>query len=174
MRVRPKSLLITILLLALLGVTLAHRPRFPEGAGPFEVVDPAISQAFYLRLAPGERHTFVIPPLPQAEPIQLLILDDEAGRALELIGRLRCGASIRGLTPVDQPFFEAFTRMEMRYRAVDGVGPTEGACELEVEDRSGLGGAYVLSIGSIESFTFGDTVGLLNLGRRLAAWQRGP
>ena len=174
MRARPTRLLIAALLLALLGAALAHRPRFPDGSGPFDVIDPEVSQAFYLRLAPGERHTFVIPPLTEAVPLQLLVLDDEAGRALDLVGRLRCGSSVRRLETVDQPFFESFTRMEMRYRAVDGAGPTEGSCEVEVSERNGRGGAYVFAIGSIESFTFADTVGLLSLGRRLDAWRNGP
>ena len=162
------------LLLVLTAAALAHRPRFPEGSGPFEVVDPVVSQAFYLQLAPGERHLFVLPPLPEAVPLQLLVLDDEAGRALDLRARLRCGDDGRLLDATDQPFFEAFSRMEMRYRAVDSAGPTERSCEVLVWERHGQGGSYVFAVGSEESFTFGDVVGLLNLGRRLDAWRSGP
>ena len=164
------SLFLIVLLLA--ASAMAHRPRFPTGAGPFEVVDPVVSQAFYLRLAPGERHRFVLPALDEAVPLQLLVLDDESGRALELRARLSCGADTRDLIAVDQPFFEEFTRMELRYRAVDAAGPTEGVCEVEVWERFGLAGSYVFSVGSEESFSFGDVLGLLNLRRSLAAWRR--
>lgn len=153
-------------------VALAHRPRFPAGAGPFPVEDPLVSKAYYMRLDPGARHVFVLAPVDTAVPLQLLVLDDEAGRLLELVGSLRCAGDTRTLTEVDQPFFEEFTRMEMRYRAVDSVGPTEGECEVEVFERRGRGGSYVLAVGSEESFAFEDLVGLLTLGSRLESWRR--
>lgn len=161
-----------ILLCTLLAAALAHRPRFPEGPGPFEVIDPPVSQAFYLRLPPGERHLFVLPPLERAVPLQLLVLDDEAGRLLELVARVRCAGEEREPTGVDQPFFEEFTRMELRYRVVDSVGPSETGCEVEVWERFGLPGSYVFSVGSEESFGIGDMLGLLNLRRKLSAWRQ--
>ncbi len=160
------------MLLALPGVALAHKPRFPE-ASPVRVAAPTVSQAFYFVLAAGETYVFEVPPLTRAAPLQVLVLDDEAGRALEPRARWRCPEGSRMLQEVDLPFYESFTRLHHRYRIVDAAGPTSEPCRLELWEVHARPGALVFSIGDEEGFDLEDVFGLLSLGDRLATWRRG-
>jgi hypothetical protein len=152
----------------------AHVPQFPEGAGPFVVDDPTISKAYYLHLAPGEAHVFEVPPLARTIPVQVLVLDDERGRALQHEARVDCGDGWRALRAVDTPFYEPFSRLEHRYRVVDAIGPSETKCLVEVRQVNGPPGPYTFSIGDEERFSVGDLVGLVGLQGRLQAWREGP
>jgi hypothetical protein len=121
----------------------------------------------------GQSHTFVLPPLREAVPIQLLVLDDELGQSLQLEGLWSCEGVEYSLMQTDQPFYERFSRIHHRYRAVDAVGPTETPCEVTVSEESGLAGPYVFSVGAEERFSARDILGMLTLGDKLEAWQEG-
>lgn len=168
---RPTLVALTLLLA--LSPALAHKPFFPEGDGPFALRNPTVSQAHYLRIGGGVRHVFVVPPLPRAVPVEVLVLDDALGRSLELTARWRCGGIEESLSEVDQPFFESFSRLEHRYRVVDRIGPTDEACEVIVFERRGATGPYTFALGDEERFSVGDVVGLVGLGGKLRAWQEG-
>lgn len=160
-------------LLALAGAVLGHQPRFPDGPGPYEVEKPQESQAFYLRIDPGGWQRFVLPPLPEPVPVQLLVIDDDAGRAMRLASRWLCNGRERALRRVDRSFYEPYTGLEMRYRMMDVLGPSGAPCELWVWDARGDGGPYVLAVGHEERFALADLLALLTLDRRLEAWRRG-
>lgn len=168
----PLALLVA-LLAAPAGAARAHQPFFPQGAGPYEVHDPVVSQAFYLQLpADGER-VFLVDPIDRPVPIAVLVLDDEAGRAIHPRAQLSCGNVGRGLERVDTPFYESFSRMHMRYRVADSVGPTDGVCRVRLTDASGVGGPVTFAIGESESFSFTGFWTLLTLRDKLETWKRG-
>lgn len=155
------------------SAAFAHQPFFPKGAGPYAVHDPQVSQAFYLQLpADGER-IFVVDPIDRPVPIAVLVLDDEAGRAIQPLARWSCGNVGRGLDRVDTPFFESFSRMHMRYRVADTVGPTEAECRVRITDAAGVGGPVAFAIGEAESFSFTGFWTLLTLRDKLETWKRG-
>ena len=168
---------VSILLLTLTTLTFAHKPRFPEGDGPFEVVEPDMSQAFYLFLGEGEVHQFVVPPLGRLEPIQLLVLDNELGQSLDFKMEWRCGtqndAELKLLRYLDEPFHEPFSDMNHRYRIVDAVGPTEENCTATVWENTGKAGPYTFSIGKDERFGIFDMGLFFTLGTDLQTWMNG-
>jgi len=144
-----KIFIIVILFLFLLSfliVGFAHKPRFPEGDGPFEVVEPSMSQAFYLFMGEGEKHSFVVPPLGRLEPIELLVLDNELGQSLDFQMEWRCidetGEYTKPLRYIDEAFHEPFSNLNHRYRVVDAVGPTEETCTATVWENTGKSGPY--------------------------------
>lgn len=159
--------------LAVTAVALAHDPSFPEGDGPFTVERPTVSQAIYLRLPTGGEHVFVVDPIPRTVPLQLLVLDDDTGRAMELRASWRCGAEVRALRVTDTPFYESFSRMQMRYRVIDAVGPTEAPCTVTVRELSGHAGPYTLAVGDEERFSVGAIWTLLTLRDQLRWWREG-
>jgi hypothetical protein len=169
--VRPLGLLVGLLALA---SALAHVPQFPTGGGPFDVDRPTISKAYYLHLATGETHAFVVPPLARAIPVQVLVLDDERGRAIAHRARVDCGDGWRDLREVDAAFYEPFSRIHHRYRVVDAIGPSATPCRVEVTQVDGPSAPYTFSIGDEERFSVGDILGLATLGARLEAWREGP
>ncbi len=171
-----KYLKLFLLVLSLVALTfaVAHKPRFPQGDGPFEVVEPSMSQAFYLYLNEGEKHSFVVPPLAKLEPLELLVLDNELGQSLDFKMEWRCGDVVRtDLRYLDEPFREEFSGMNHRYRVVDAVGPTEAACTATVWERTGKAGPYTFAIGKEERFGFADLGIFITLGTELRTWMDG-
>lgn len=163
-------------LLILLGLQLsigfAHKPFFPDGSSPFELQEaPTISQAYYVALESNETHTFLLPPLPEAVPIEVLVLDDELGRGLELSTVLICNNLRTKLPEVDIPFYEEFSKRHHRYRVRERLGPTEEPCELRVHERNGAAAPYTFAIGAVENFGFADVMGFFSLGAKLKAWE---
>ncbi len=171
---RPIGALLALLGLLALTVAFAHVPQFPAGDGPFEVDRPTISKAYYLHLAAGETHLFLVPPLVRTIPVQVLVLDDERGRAVAHRARADCGDGWRALRDVDTAFYEPFSRTEHRYRVVDAIGPSEAPCRVEVTQLAGPPAPYTFSIGDEERFSVGELFGLARLGSRLEAWREGP
>ncbi len=162
-------------------LSFAHKPRFPEGDGPFEVVEPDMSQAFYLYLGEGERHSFVVPPLGRLEPLELLVLDNELGQSLDFKMEWRCASQsgdqsdteLKDLRYLDEPFHEPFSGMNHRYRVVDAVGPTEEPCTATVWEATGREGPYTFAIGKEERFGFADVGIFFTLGTELRTWMDG-
>ncbi len=171
---RPLLVFLALLVLLALSGALAHVPQFPAGDGPFDVDRPTISKAYYLHLALGETHVFLVPPLARTIPVQVLVLDDERGRAVAHRARVDCGDGWRSLQAFDTAFFEPFSRIEHRYRVVDAIGPSEGPCRVEVTQVEGPPAPYTFSIGDEERFSVGELLGLARLGSRLEAWREGP
>lgn len=170
---KTTRLLAVLVGLTILSAAFAHDPSFPTGEGPFAVHRPTVSQAIYLRLAEGGEHVFVVDPIERQVPLQLLVLDDELGRTLELRATWTCAGGTRDLRPIDTPFYEAFSRMAMRYRVVDVVGPTTEPCTVTVREVGGRAGPYTLAIGEEERFSFGSIWTLLTLRDQLRWWQEG-
>jgi len=160
-------------ILTTIVLSFAHKPRFPEGDGPFEVVEPSMSQAFYLYLGEGEQHSFVVPPLDRLEPLELLVLDNELGQSLDFKMEWRCGDAFKALRYLDEPFREPFSGMNHRYRVVDAVGPTEEACIATVWENTGKAGPYTFAIGKDERFGFADMAIFFTLGTDLRTWMDG-
>ena len=161
-----------VLFWLLLGAGFAHKPFFPDGSSPFELQElPTISQAYYVTLAANETHTFLLPPLPEAVPVEVLVLDDELGRGLELSAILICNSLRTKLPEVDIPFYEEFSKRHHRYRVRERIGPTENPCELTVHERNGVVAPYTFAIGAVESFGFADVAGFFSLGAKLKAWE---
>lgn len=158
-------------------LSFAHKPRFPEGDGPFEVVEPSMAQAVYLYLGEGEIHQFVVPPLERLEPLELLVLDNELGQSLDFKMEWRCryqaGDEIKPLRYLDEPFHEPYSGMNHRYRVVDAVGPTEQTCTATVWENTGRAGPYTFAIGRDERFGFEDMGLLFTLGSDLKTWMDG-
>jgi hypothetical protein len=161
----------TLTVVLFCSFALAHKPFFPEGAGPFAISNPSVSQAHYLNLPAGQSHSFMVPALEYKVPIQLLVLDNEQGRALDFDLVWICAGQAVQLQKVDTPFYESFSKLNHRYRIVDALGPTTEACEARVSERNGAAGPYTFAIGSEEKFSIGDLFGLAGLGARLKAWQ---
>ena len=156
-----------------LVTSLAHKPRFPQGDGPFEVIEPSMSQAFYLYLDEGETHSFTVPPLGRLEPIQLLVLDNDLGQSLDFKLEWRCGAELKELRYLDEPFHEPFSGMNHRYRVVDAVGPSNKTCVATVWEKTGKAGPYTFAIGEEERFGFMDIGIFFTLGTDLQTWMSG-
>lgn len=156
------------------GAAWAHVPLFPDDPGPFEVTSPTVSKAYYLRAEAGSGHTFDVGPLSRSIPVQLLVLDDERGRAQAHRVTVTCADATRELRAVDTPFYEPFSRLAHRIRVADAIGPTDVACRIEVTQVAGPPGPYTLSIGDEERFGLGDVLGLLTLEWRLDQWRREP
>jgi hypothetical protein len=156
------------------GAAWAHVPLFPDGPGPFSVTAPTVSKAYYLRAEAGAGHAFDLGPLPRSIPVQLLVLDDERGRASTHRVTVTCADDVRELRAVDTPFYEPFSRLEHRIRVADAVGPSDGPCRIEVTQVDGPPSPYTLSVGDEERFGVGDVIGLLTLEWRLDRWRRGP
>ncbi|MAZ53597.1 MAG: hypothetical protein CMO31_06235 [Trueperaceae bacterium] len=171
---RLLTVVIVLFSLVLTALGWAHQPRFYEGVGPFEVEDPTISKAYYMTIYNGEIHTFIIPALERTIPVQVLVLDDELGRSLEMFATATCNAEKKQLSRVDQPFYEPYSKIEHRYRVVDAIGPTDGPCVIEIEELAKRAGPYVFSVGDEERFGINDILGMVNLGRKLNAWKAGP
>lgn len=169
-----RTILAWALLMALAGAGRAHVPYFPDGADPVVVDAPTVSKAYYLRSEPGAVQEFVVAPVERSVPVQLLVLDDEAGGRLAYRVRLDCGSSPRELRPVDVPFYEPFSRLAHRIRVADALGPSATPCRIEVAHVGGPAGPYTLVVGDEERFGFGDVLGLFTLERRLRAWREGP
>jgi len=171
---RRRVALPVVLIGALIAsASFAHDPSFPAGEGPFAVHRPTVSQAIYLRLPPAGEHVFVIDPIERQVPLQLLVLDDELGRSLELRATWTCAGEVRALRLADTPFYESFSRMSMRYRVVDVVGPTAEPCTVTVRELEGRAGPYTLAIGQEERFSLGSIWTLLTLRDQLRWWQEG-
>lgn len=164
---------VCLIVVCALSFTLAHKPFFPEGESPYDIGDPTTSQAHYLQIASGEVHRFLVPPLTEVVPIEVLVLDNELGRSLDMEAVWICEGSRKTLTKVDQSFFEEFSQIEHRYKTVDGVGPTTEACEVEIRELTGKAGPYTFAIGAAERFNVADLLGFFSLGDKLANWQAG-
>ncbi|MCA9840263.1 MAG: hypothetical protein KC422_25355 [Trueperaceae bacterium] len=162
-----------VVLLCCSGFAFAHKPFFPEAGTPIEIQNPIISQAHYLQIKEGSSQRFIIPALERAVPVEVLVLDDDLGRSLEMQASLSCDGQERPLTKSDQPFFETFSKLHHRYKVIDTIGPTEQACEISVSEKSGKAGPYTFAIGSEERFDFGDMLGFFSLGEKLEQWQKG-
>ena len=165
-----KSLIILLSTLCF-SCGFAHRPFFLEGSGPFDVTNPEVSKAYYLRMAEGETHSFVVEPLARAVPIQVLVLDNEQGRSLDFEATWTCEGETEVLREVDVYFHEPFSNLEHRYRVMDSRGPSSTPCILSVRERQGYTGPYTVSVGDEERFTVADIFGFFDWGSRLAQWQ---
>jgi hypothetical protein len=164
-----------VMLVALVwaGWGAAHVPLFPVGPGPHAVEAPAVSKAYYLRSETGVTQSFVVVPVARSIPLQLLVVDDELGQQLAHRVALDCGDGERELRAVDVAFFERFSGIAHRIRAVGAMGPTTATCTITVTQTAGPPGPYTLSIGDEERFSLRDIAGLLTLGQRLERWRSG-
>ena len=168
----PHRLLAT-LALALLGAAFAHVPFFPAGTDPVVVANPAVSKAYYLQGVPGTARAFHVAPVERSVPVQVLVLDDDAGRAAWFLAEVDCGEGAAPVRAVDVPFYEPFSRLEHRIVAAGALGPSTGICVVEVVQVGGAGVPYTVVVGDEERFGFGDILGLLDLPRRIARWRAG-
>ncbi len=155
------------------GWGAAHVPLFPTGPGPHEVEAPTVSKAYYLRSETGATQSFVVAPVARSIPLQLLVIDDGVGAALAHRVTLDCGDGELQLRAVDVAFFERFSGIAHRIRAVGAMGPTTTACTIAVTQTAGPPGPYTLSIGDEERFSLRDIAGLLTLNQRLERWRGG-
>ena len=163
---------LALLLLAWLAYAAAHVPQFPTGDGPIEVLEPEVSKAYYVQGVPGVTLTFVVAPTVRSVPVQVLVLDDDAGRAARFTAQVDCGAP-EALRVVDVPFYEPFSRIAHRIVAAGPLGPSGEPCRLSVMQTAGGAVPITVSVGDLERFTFADTLGLLDLGRKLDRWRAG-
>jgi hypothetical protein len=176
-RARRRAPLHGLLLVAALAVAAAahaHVPVFPDGDAPVEVESPTVSKAYYRRLAAGAAHVYVVPPVPRAIPLQLLVLDDATGARLRHeVTVAGPGAESRSLERLDVAYHEPFSGLGHRIRARGALGPSEAGCRVTVRQTGGPPGPYTLSIGDEERFGLGDVLGLVGLGDRLERWRTG-
>ncbi len=161
---------LTILLLSI-SFAFAHKPFFPEGDGPFTIRNAVVSQAHYLSLNEKEVHIFYIPALTQTVPLQVLVLDNELGRSLDMQAVLSCEGEARLLEKADQAFYEEFSSINHRYKILDFAEANSHVCELQISEASGKAGLYTFSIGIKEKFDLADVMGLFSLSAKLKAWQ---
>ncbi len=168
----PRRLL-ALLTLALLASSWAHAPFFPEAGEPVPVAAPAVSKAFYVQSIPREPWTFHVDPIDRAVPVQVLVLDDDAGRAARFTATVDCGAGPEPVRTVDVAFFEPFSRLHHRVVAAGALGPSEAVCVVTVVQTGGGGVPTTVVIGDEERFSFADILGLLDLPRKLERWQAG-
>lgn len=162
-----------LLLLALVGWAAAHVPFFPEGDATVAVDEPEVSKAYYVHGAVGTVQTFIVAPVARSVPLQVLVLDDDAGRAARFRVEVDCGDGPTALRVTDVAFFEPFSRLAHRIVAAGALGPSATACVFTVAQTRGDGVPYTASIGDLERFGFADVLGLLDLRRKLTRWQEG-
>lgn len=165
--------LLLLLVVAQLGWAAAHVPFFPEADVPVAVDEPAVSKAYYVHGAVGTVQTFVVAPVPRSIPLQVLVLDDAAGRAARFRAEVDCGEGATALRITDVAFYEPFSRLAHRIVAAGALGPSDVTCVLTVAQTRGEGVPYTVSIGDAERFGFADVLGLLDLRRKLTRWQEG-
>jgi hypothetical protein len=134
---------------------------------------PAVSKAYYVQSVPGEPWTFHVDPVDRAVPVQVLVLDDEAGRAARFTATVDCGAAAEPVRAVDVPFYEPFSRLHHRIVAAGGLGPSDAVCVLRVVQTAGGGVPITVVVGDEERFSVADVIGLLDLPRKLERWQAG-
>lgn len=161
------------LALALLGTAFAHVPFFPAAGAPVPVAAPTVSKAYYVQTLPGEPWAFHVDPVDRAVPVQVLVLDDDAGRAARFAAAVDCGAGPSPVPAVDVPFYEAFSRLDHRIVAAGGLGPSEAVCVVTVVQTAGAGVPATVVVGDEERFGFADVMGLLDLPRKLERWRSG-
>lgn len=162
-----------VVALAVVGTASAHVPYFPTPGTPVAVAEPQVSKAYYVRSVPGTPWTFVVDPVGRAVPVQVLVLDDDAGRAARFVARVDCGAGPETVRAVDVPFYEPFSRLHHRIVAAGALGPSAAACAVTVVQTAGAGVPATVVVGDEERFGFGDVLGLLDLPRRLDRWREG-
>ena len=165
--------LLAPLVLAVLGVALAHAPHFPAPGEAVHVDAPTVSKAYYVQALPGAPWTFEVDPVARAVPVQVLVLDDDAGRAARFETSVDCGEGAAPVRTTDVAFYEPFSRMHHRIVAAGALGPSAGACVVRVVQTVGAGVPITVVIGDEERFSFTDVVGLLDLPRKLERWQAG-
>ena len=168
-----RRLLLAPLALALLGTAWAHAPHFPAAGEPVPVAAPAVSKAYYVQSVPGEPWTFHVDAVDRAVPVQVLVLDDEAGRAARFAASVDCGAGPDPVRTVDVPFYEPFSRLHHRIVAAGALGPSDDVCVVTVVQIAGAGVPATVVVGDEERFSFADVVGLRDLPRKLERWQAG-
>ncbi len=156
-----------------LGWAAAHVPVFPADDEGVLVEEPWVSKAYYVHGSVGSEQTFEIPPVDRTVPLQVLVLDDEAGRRARWRSELFCGDERVRLRDVDVPFYEPFSRLEHRVVAVGSLGPSERTCILHVGQTAAAGVPYTVVVGDEERFAFADVLGLLDLPRKLERWRSG-
>lgn len=163
-----------IILVSLLLVThaAAHVPHFPVGEGPIDVPEPEVSKAYYLHRAPGVTWTFIVAPTERTVPVQLLVLDDDAGRAARFTAEVTC-VRPEALRVVNVAYYEPFSRIAHWIVAAGPLGPSAEPCLLRVTQTAGNAVPITVSIGDLERFTLADMFGMLDLGRKLDRWRAG-
>jgi len=165
--------LLAPLALALLGAAWAHVPFFPAAGEPVAVAAPAVSKAYYVQTLPGEPWTFLVDPVDRAVPVQVLVLDDDAGRSARFAATVDCGAGPTPVRAVDVPFYEPFSRLDHRIVAAGALGPSDAVCVIRVVQTDGVGVPATVVVGDEERFSFADILGLLDLPRKLERWRTG-
>ena len=165
--------LLALLAFAILGAAWAHAPFFPQAGEPVSVAAPTVSKAYYVQSVPGEPWTFRVEPVDRAVPVQVLVLDDDAGRAARFAATVDCGAGPEAVRTVDVAFYEPFSRLRHRIVAAGALGPSEAVCVIRVVQTAGGGVPTTVVVGDEERFGFADMVGLLDLPRKLERWQAG-
>lgn len=169
-RLRAPAALIALLAW---GSAVAHVPFFPTGGDAVVVEEPAVSKAYYVHGSIGTEQAFEIVAVDRSVPLQVLVLDDEAGRRARWRAELDCGAERVPLRAVDVPFYEPFSGLEHRIVAVGSLGPSDDTCELHIAQTAGAGVPYTVVVGDEERFRFTDVLGLLDLPRKLERWREG-
>jgi hypothetical protein len=167
-----QRILMLLVALLLTAPVFAHVPHFPTGDEPIEVPEPEVSKAYYLQGTPGVTVTFIVAPSERRLPVQVLVLDDDAGRAAQFTAVVDCGTP-EELRVMDLPYYEPFSRIAHRIVATGPLGPSVEPCRLTVTQIAGSGVPITVSIGDIERFTAADMLGMLTLGRSLDRWRAG-
>ncbi|MDF1521515.1 MAG: hypothetical protein P1P87_01680 [Trueperaceae bacterium] len=165
--------LLAAIALALLGTAWAHAPLFPAAGEPVQVAAPVVSKAYYVQSLPREAWTFHVDPVDRAVPVQVLVLDDDAGRAARVTATVDCGGGPEPIRAVDVPFYEPFSRLHHRIVAAGGLRPSDAVCVLRVVQTAGAGVPTTVVVGDEERFSVADVLGLLDLPRKLERWQAG-
>lgn len=165
--------LLASLAFALLGAAWAHVPFFPPAGEAVPVAAPEVSKAYYVQSVRGEPWTFHVDPVDRSVPVQVLVLDDEAGRAARFAATVDCGGGPDPVRTVDVPFYEPFSRLDHRIVAAGALGPSETVCVLRVVQTVGDGVPATVVVGDEERFSFADVLGLLDLPRKLERWRAG-
>ena len=164
---------LALIALALIGTAGAHAPSFPDAGEPVSVAAPAVSKAYYVQSVPGEAWTFLVDPVERAVPVQVLVLDDDAGRSARFAATVDCGAGPDPVRTVDVAFYEPFSRLHHRIVAAGALGPSDAVCVVTVLQTGGGGVPATVVVGDEERFSFADVLGLLDLPRKLERWQAG-
>ena len=164
---------LALVVFALVGAAWAHVPFFPAPGEPVPVAAPAVSKAYYVQAVPSEPWTFHVDPVARAVPVQLLVLDDEAGQTARFVATVDCGGGPDPIRTVDVPFYEPFSRLRHRIVAAGALGPSDALCVLRVVQTAGSGVPATVVVGDEERFSITDMLGLLDLPRKLDRWQAG-